>query len=268
MLGKLLKHEFRQSSRMLLMILGILVVVTPLTALYTRFNMNRIPNADTPFFDILDAFQIIAVILYVCAMIGACVATIILLMYRFYKSMVTSEGYLTHTLPVKTSYLVVSKLIVNVVWQLIAYIFMFLSIITFTRILGMWTLSDININTFMNALHYMGVDASFIILVIMSVFVQIVTTVLQFFVSFAIGHRLNGHPFLGSIITYIVISIIIQIISTVIGVIFSVYTYDNMPYSISSAMNPLMILSIISSLILCVIFYCVTVWTFKNRLNI
>lgn len=44
MLGKLLKHEFKQSSRIILIILAILVVITPITALYTRFNMNRVPD--------------------------------------------------------------------------------------------------------------------------------------------------------------------------------------------------------------------------------
>ena len=44
MLGKLLKHEFKQSSRIILIILAILVVITPVTALYTRFNMNRVPD--------------------------------------------------------------------------------------------------------------------------------------------------------------------------------------------------------------------------------
>lgn len=101
MLGKLLKHEFKQSSRIILIILAILVVITPITALYTRFNMNRVPDTDLPFFDIFEALQGIATVLYVCAMIAAAAATVILLMYRFYKSMVTSEGYLTHTLPGK-----------------------------------------------------------------------------------------------------------------------------------------------------------------------
>ena len=77
MLGKLLKHEFKQSSRIILIILAILVVITPITALYTRFNMNRVPDTDLPFFDIFEALQGIATVLYVCAMIAAAAATTI-----------------------------------------------------------------------------------------------------------------------------------------------------------------------------------------------
>lgn len=270
MLGRLLKHEFKQSSRTILMILAILVIITPVTALYTRFNMNRVPNTDMPFFDIFEAFQVVATILYVCAMIGAAAATIILLMYRFYKSMVTSEGYLTHTLPVKTSYIVVSKLIVNIVWQLISYTVIILSVIVFSRILGIWKFSDINFAGLIKGMHSIGINNSFIILTLICMFVSLITGVLKFFVSFAIGHRLNGHPFLGSIIAYIVISIIMQIISTIMGVLFSVFINSEiiMLETFSSMMNPLLIGSIIYQLILGAIFYIVTIWIFKNKLNI
>lgn len=272
MLGKLLKHEFKQSSRIILVILAILVVITPVTALYTRFNMNRVPDADLPFFDIFEALQVIATILYVCAMIAAAAATIILLMYRFYKSMVTSEGYLTHTLPAKTSSIVASKLIVNIAWQLIAYAVMFLSIIVFTLILGAWKLSDLNFSDFFRVMDYIGIESSFVILTIIAVFAALVKSILQYFVSFAIGHRMNGHPFLGFIITYIVISIILQIIGSILGIVYSVYVsaVDVSAYmtTFSSAMNPLMIASIIENIILSVIFYFVTVYMFKNKLNI
>lgn len=101
-------------------------------------------------------------------------------------------------------------------------------------------------------------------------FVSLITGVLKFFVSFAIGHRLNGHPFLGSIIAYIVISIIMQIISTIMGVLFSVFINSEiiMLETFSSMMNPLLIGSIIYQLILGAIFYIVTIWIFKNKLNI
>ena len=272
MLGKLLKHEFKQSSRIILIILAILVVITPVTALYTRFNMNRVPDTDLPFLDILDALQGIATVLYVCAMIAAAVATVILLMYRFYKSMVTSEGYLTHTLPAKTSSIVASKFIVNIVWQLIAYAVMILSVITFTRILGMWRLSDLNFSAFFKAMNDIGFTGSFVALVIISVLVGLATNILRYFVSFAIGHRMNGHPFLGFVITYIVISIILQIIGSVMGIIYSVYTetIDTSIYmtSFSSLINPILIATIIENIILGIIFYFVTVYMFKNKLNI
>lgn len=272
MLGKLLKHEFKQSSRIILIILAILVVITPITALYTRFNMNRIQDADLAFFDIFEALQGIATVLYVCAMIAAAVATVILLMYRFYKSMVTSEGYLTHTLPAKTSSIVASKLIVNIAWQLISFVVMILSVIAFTLIIGSWKLSDLNFSEFFKAMDYIGIKGSFFTLLIIAAFVTLVRSILQYFVSFAIGHRMNGHPFLGFVITYIVISIILQIIGSVLGIVYSIYTsaVDTSVYmtTISSAINPLLISTIIENIILGVIFYLVTVYMFKNKLNI
>ena len=51
---------------------------------------------------------------------GFILATEIYFLFRFYKNLYTDEGYLMHTLPVKTSELIGSKALVMLLWQFIA----------------------------------------------------------------------------------------------------------------------------------------------------
>ena len=52
------------------------------------------------------------------ALIAAVVTTVVLMILRFYRNLMTDEGYLMFTLPVSTTELICSKLIVSVVWFL------------------------------------------------------------------------------------------------------------------------------------------------------
>ena len=54
------------------------------------------------------------VMLYIFGIIAIGIITIVVLVMRFYKNLFTSEGYLMHTLPVKASQHLNSKLIVAV----------------------------------------------------------------------------------------------------------------------------------------------------------
>lgn len=52
------------------------------------------------------------------SLIAAVVTTVVLMILRFYRNLMTDEGYLMFTLPVSTTELIFSKLIVSIVWFL------------------------------------------------------------------------------------------------------------------------------------------------------
>ena len=112
MLGKLLKHEFKHTGRYILWMFIALFIVTPVSALYTKFYSDTImyyyeePNI---IFSIIQSFLST---IYILTIIAVSATTAILLMYRFYKSMISSEGYLTHTLPVSTTSIIFSKIFI------------------------------------------------------------------------------------------------------------------------------------------------------------
>ncbi len=271
MLGKLLKYEFKHTGRYILFLLLALIVITPVTAFYTRFYTMYGEASDYVIgsINILSVIQTIAMILYVCTLIAVIAASVILLMYRFYRSMVTGEGYLTHTLPVSTSYIVFSKLFVAFVWIIICGIIAFISIATFVIISTNFDIFDIDIELILKVLKENGVKLSSILLFVLLAVLTIIQQITQLSASLAVGHRLNNHPILGSVLTYIVFDVVLQIVSS-IAMVFFMTTLISAPYDalVYEITNPIFIVSSIIQFIFCAIFYFITVYMFKKKLNI
>lgn len=65
------------------------------------------------------AVSAIFVVLFFLAVIALAVVTLVVIVYRFYRSMLSQEGYLTHSLPVSIHGLLCSKLIAAAAWFLL-----------------------------------------------------------------------------------------------------------------------------------------------------
>lgn len=62
-------------------------------------------------------FAAIFVVLFFLSVMALAAVTVVVIVYRFYKNLLGSEGYLMHTLPVTVHQLIWSKLIAAVVWM-------------------------------------------------------------------------------------------------------------------------------------------------------
>ena len=93
MLGKLLKHEFKATGRLLLPIYIAFIIITPITAVYLRLNGTSLFPEDSMFFNVLSG---LCMALYIIANIAMVTASYIVILYMFYKTMVSKEAYLTH----------------------------------------------------------------------------------------------------------------------------------------------------------------------------
>ena len=60
--------------------------------------------------------------LFLILLVAVFVTSFIMMIIRFYKNLLTSEGYLMFTLPVSVSKLIWSKLIVIVIWMILSVI--------------------------------------------------------------------------------------------------------------------------------------------------
>ena len=121
MLGKLLKHEWKAVWKVPTLMIGILMI-TAVTAGITFL----LPIWDSEWIG-LPLSAMMLVLLFYVAMIATSLGTLIYLAVRYYKSMYTDEGYLTHTLPVTARELLFSKIITMSAWNLIASIAVILS---------------------------------------------------------------------------------------------------------------------------------------------
>lgn len=111
MLGKLLKQDFRATARIMLPLYAAVPVLGLFTNLITRLCENQ--NGF-----LIRAIGALVSFVFSLALIAAVVTTVVLMILRFYRNLMTDEGYLMFTLPVSTTELICSKLIVSVVWFL------------------------------------------------------------------------------------------------------------------------------------------------------
>lgn len=129
MFAKLLKYEWKASSNLLLLLsgcaLGIGCVAAVILRLLTTY-WDRIMLRDELVLILIPAilflfFAYFALLLYATS-------SQYILLYRFYKSRFTDEGYLMFTLPVKTSHIFLSNAVHMLIWAGITLVVMLLSI--------------------------------------------------------------------------------------------------------------------------------------------
>ena len=111
MLGKLLKQDFRATARIMLPLYAAVPVLGLFTGLITRLCENQ--NGF-----LIRAIGALVSFVFSLSLIAAVVTTVVLMILRFYRNLMTDEGYLMFTLPVSTTELICSQLIVSVVWFL------------------------------------------------------------------------------------------------------------------------------------------------------
>ena len=114
MLSKLLRHEFRATGRILLPLYLLLFV----TAGLFHVSMRLLEDERIAYGWPVKVFSGISTTAFIVAIIGVSVLAGVLMVYRFYKNLMTDEGYLMFTLPVTTHQIIASKLIVTLVWTM------------------------------------------------------------------------------------------------------------------------------------------------------
>ena len=127
MLGKLLKYEYKATSRYFI---GLYIVL----ALLTIGNKIMLIIEDTSDVQlrVVDILFGIIMASYVIAIIAIAVATVVLMLRRFYFNMLKDEGYLTFTLPATVGQHIASKMIVCITWVIATVVLTGVSIFVVT----------------------------------------------------------------------------------------------------------------------------------------
>lgn len=275
MLKKLIKKDFRATARTFLpMILGFVVVSILAKILFEAGFMSSVNNnfiSDTNEFMVVSSVIFIA--LYIIYVIAFFILTYVFIVNDFYQTMVSDQAYLTHTLPVKTSALINSKLIIAIFWQCVVYLLVFLSFLLFlmghmpqipwqeiaTDFYGTLGMEPRQYTTFMIVCMVIGAFSS----------------PLMLYASVAIGHLFGKHKVLGAILSYIGIYTVMQIICTIAMVAFG-YSFTaalnaNTAFNqtfYSTFFNSYMWFAIIFSTVTSIIFYIITNYVMRKKLNL
>ncbi len=260
MLKTLFKHEMKASSRLLLPLYLVLIVLT---------IMDRIVLSLDIFSGALAIIPGFVTFAYILALVAIVVVSFVIIVLRFYKNLMSDEGYLMFTLPVKTHELINSKLIASIIWTIASIVAIVASLFavfaTPKRIDLLLEAIEKAVEGFNDYFGALGV--LIIIEIIIMTVLSLINNALQIYASIALGQLFNGHKVLGSFAAYIGISTVMQVVVTVIMIIASVIFKKSFT-GIDSIPNIIFPISIFFLLVSNIAYYYITNYMFKKKLNL
>lgn len=262
-----MKYEIKGTARLLLPVYAALLVMTLLNKIFLSIN-----SATTGF-----AMTVgISLTLYVCIIIALIVMTFIVIIQRFYKNLMTDEGYLMFTLPVPTWQQIVSKLIIALMWSFVCGIVIILSIM----ILAMDGASLQYMGEFFQEMGraFNSPEGGQAVVILIELFILMVvgicSNVLQIYTSISVGQLFGRHKIIAAFGAYIVINLILQIIFTTMTVSFALTSDTSMLNAFFNNMDPvaavnwMLNIGTLGNLVLAAIYFVATNYILKNKLNL
>ena len=276
MISKLVKFEARSTFRLLVIVWAALMAVAILIgvfALFTRISSYQdIMSSSTALYVIDKIISTVTMILYVALFVAQIVLTLAIVVLRFYRGILGDEGYLMHTLPVKTGDLITSKGIVASAATLGSIVAGAISILIMVFCFEPYSL-HYAIEEFTYALEAEPLIPLYILEGLILLLVSIISGVYQIYASMAVGQLVNRHRILLSLGAYIGIGMVFSTLGTIIGVIAG-YTdlgmwIENLLYEGTfMGVQFIMLILFLSSAIPLVAFHILTEKILSRRLNL
>ena len=195
---KLLKYEWKACARTCLPLYGVLILMSFVTHL-----LYGIPENNTLSF----MLPAISSMLYMCVMVAAFVVTAVILIQRFYKNLLGSEGYLMFTLPVTVTQHLLSKTIIAVVMIALSGLAALISMGIFAdQAFGSLFIGIIK------SLAQSGNSLLFGLETFALIVLGVAGTALFVYLCIALGHLASKHRLLMSVVWYFVLSTALQVL--------------------------------------------------------
>lgn len=275
---KLFKYDFKACARyeipVLLVILGATVIGcidTAIICLLSGSSVDSLTGGVGITVGIMGVFSAIMV----CS-IAAGIMTF-LLYFRFYKSMVTDEAYLTLTLPVSPSQIIFAKLTSAMVWTLIsglAIIASFSSFVmcalTFTN--GFDFFSEVFREFELIPLDF-SLSISSVILILVLFFITAVESFLQAYMAILFGGSIaRKHKALAAVGMMLLINFAVSSVASTITAFSNIelanaITGSNIN-SIHTSFNVYIIYQIVIYLVLSVVFFLISRYFISKKVNL
>lgn len=196
MLGKLIKNEFRNVGRLLLVI-NVIVLGMHLLSIVFESVYNSLVLRGTIFEPVFAIFASA----YVLTIMAVNIIIPLVFAVRFYRKVYSVEGYLIHTLPVKKSdiyfAMLVSAGLSTVITALVSLVYPLTRLTNEILVRGKVRLSEVL--HFAAKYHVTGYTFS---LIVLAVFCSIFAMFALVFLCVSIGQNWKTHPVLGSILAY------------------------------------------------------------------
>lgn len=272
MLRKLLKHEFRATARNMLTMYLIVLVASLGANLTTRGLLETE-------YRVLDAIGVVLVMAFVMAIIAVCVMTLVTMIQRFCKNLLSDEGYLSMTLPVSVHQQVWAKLLTSIVWfaatavvVVLAFCIMAFDLGVVEQVLSGFGELFRELWQHMSAYYALNGTAIFVELLILAFF-GLAAVCLRFYAAMAVGYSFANYKMPLAVVFFFVIGAVEQFV-TVAGV--NLLQLGDIADRLEQLLNgnpmamthTVFAAGILSQLVVSAIFYFVTTYFLKNRLNL
>ncbi len=265
MLAKLFKHEFQATGRIFLPLYGLLFVLSLLNK-----YLPTLRSISSIFSGIL---VVIPIILCVCLIVALSAMTLVVLVQRFSKSLLGDEGYLYHTLPVRTWQHIVCKLVTAAFWTLLNSLVITLSVLFMATDVSSWgSLWNAFLNLLTVAGEYMGssgIAAFWSILLL--IFLTVIEKTLMIYAGMGIGQCFARRKTALSICAVVALNIAEQVITVLVVSLIARITRDtNFLHDFSNG-DELRFFLIFYSIFVALfggVYAYVANWTLKKHLNL
>lgn len=209
MLSKLLKFEMKATARVFLPLIAVMLAYTGVFKAIYAISSGK-----------WGAPLIISFVIYWMILTGLMVMTYVVTIQRFYKNLLSDEGYLMFTLPAKPWKHITSKLLLSMMWTLGSAIAAIISIF----IIAVDSSFINNIHEVLTQIKdFFGEFDDSVALFILEMLalgtIGLASNALIIYASIAVGHLVSKHRVLTSLGAYIAMNAITQILFAVTVII-------------------------------------------------
>lgn len=256
MVLKLMKNDIKSLGKYLLFIwLGLIL------ALISQRVLTQFISSDNEWIQLIAVNTITFMMLTVFVLFGA---TYIACIIHFYKSMFTGEGYLTFTLPVKPSQVVLSKILTSVLFMMVPVLITILLALSYLTDVRFW---DEVVRVFQFFVDS-GWTPKFLVVWGASIFVGFFGAFTELFLGMSVGQMANRNKIIYSILAIFGIRMIKQTFYSIIVVFVTLQGpifFRNFGYDEFMIVS---IIALVSTIISVVIEWTLVNYICKNKLNL
>lgn len=237
------------------------------------YILSTIINNYEPDSTIIGTLTMLLIFALVIVISSIAIFTYIYSGYHFHKNVFTDQGYLTNTLPVTPSQLLLSKELAALLWLLIDVVVISISIFILVGSTELFS----NFSIFWSTLiRYASQTPLFTTLIIIALVLSPFLAIGILFFSITLGNLASSHKVLASIGAYVGIYVVQQIFGLIQLVVWGYFgsttimrvnIYSN-NYSFETFLNPILITGLIFNIILIAVCWMGSKYIMTKRLNL
>ena len=250
MLGKLLKYEVPALGRRLLPLYAGWIFTAAILGVFVG-----------PLAERSDFMTVISVLLYTAAATAVMVMAVVTIIQRYNTSLLGDEGYFNHVLPVRASAHIASKAIASMIWVVLAFVAMLLTILIIALFGG-------NLKELLSvdwALMFRSIDWLTMLLILVVCVMSLVKSIMGIYTALTLGHQAREHTVLACIGSYFLVMIFETIVAR-LSVPLLAKNFDTFDTSGEFRLMLLVVLAV--TLLLCAVYFFICKFLMEKHLNL